>query len=283
MYVALCPCIGDPSLRAVGITHERDLSAFSSVLLRCKQFNIPVRFLPCSETQYLGEGRKPGHYLGRLDTDKFSSLLDSLENTIRSEFVKDGQPSLIIGVDSSPVCGVNTTWYGSTKPGEGKIPGRGVFLSRFFDIPAYDVFDVACWRAYLAAPLFSEAERDYNIKIAKSLSRYAISAYLPQETGDTSDTRSLVNQKEIFEANIQALEAADLVIAVIDGADADSGTAYEVGYAYAKGKRIISIRTDFRCVGANEAVNLMLEQSSVVVHDIEALIEAIPCPIQLDY
>ena len=282
MYVLLCPCISNPSLRAVGITHERDLLAFTSVLERCKQFNIPVRFLPCSETEYLGENHQPGHYLGRLDTEEFSSLLDSLESTIRSEFVRDGTPSLIVGVDSSPVCGVNTTWYGSPEPGDGKIPGRGAFLSRFSDIHAYDVFDAACWKAYLAAPLFSEAERDYNMKIAKYLASYAISAYLPQETGDSSDARSFQNQKEIFEANIRALEAADIVIAVIDGADADSGTAYEIGYAYAKGKKIISLRTDFRCVGSHESVNLMLEQSSIVVHDLASLVNAIPCPIQLD-
>lgn len=281
MYVLLCPCIGNPFLRAVGITHERDLLAFSSVLERCKQFNIPVRFLPCSETLYLGEDHQPGHYLGRLDTEEFSSLLDSLERSIRGEFARDGRPSLIIGVDSSPVCGVNTTWYGSPEPGAGKILGRGVFLSRFSDIPAFDVFDAACWRAYIAAPLFSEAERDYNRKIADLLAKYAISAYLPQEAGDTSDTRSLLNQKEIFETNIQALEAADLIIAVLDGADADSGTAYEIGYAYAKGKRIISIRTDFRCVGLHESVNLMLEQSSIVVHDLQSLVNALPCPIQL--
>lgn len=57
-----------------------------------------------------------------------------------------------------------------------------------------------------------------------------------------------------------------MVVALIDGADVDSGAAWELGYAYARGKPIIALRTDYR--GAEEGpVNIMIERSSdALVH-----------------
>jgi nucleoside 2-deoxyribosyltransferase len=42
------------------------------------------------------------------------------------------------------------------------------------------------------------------------------------------------------------IEQCDIVLSVLDGPDADSGTCVELGYARAKGKRIVGVRTDFR-------------------------------------
>lgn len=282
MYLLLCPCIQNPNLRAVGITHQKDILAFNQVLERCRYFGIETKVIPCAETLYLGSDHLPGHYLGRLDTPDFLNLLSELEINIRNEFVENGNPYAIIGVDSSPVCGVRHTWYGFLDGSPAKIPERGAFLKRFSDILAYDVFEAACWKVYLAAPLFSESERDYNKKLADILSGYAICTHLPQECADTCHSRDVFIQNEIFAKNVEALDNADVVVAVIDGADADSGTSWEIGYAYAKGKKIISLRTDFRRVGNNESVNLMLEQSSEVVYDIPSLIKKFPCPLPVN-
>ncbi len=50
-------------------------------------------------------------------------------------------------------------------------------------------------------------------------------------------------------------------MAVLDGADVDSGTAAEIGYAFARGKRIVGYRGDFRLSADNEGsiVNLQVE------------------------
>jgi len=281
MYLLLCPCIKNPELRARGITHQNDLDVFYQVLLRCKTFKIPIKMLPCAETIFLGPNHEPGHFIGRLDSPDFSNLISKLEDKIRDEWKNEGLPYAIIGVDSSPVCGVRYTWYGSVNGSDAKIPGRGFFLQRFPEILAYDVFEAACWKVYLAAPLFSEAECDFNRKLADIISGYAMQVHLPQDCGDSEHSRTISIQKEIFEKNLQAIDNADIVVAVIDGADSDSGTSLEMGYAFAQRKKIISLRTDFRHVGYNERVNLMLEQSSVVVNDISSLIQALPCPIPI--
>ena len=65
------------------------------------------------------------------------------------------------------------------------------------------------------------------------------------------------------------------MIAIIDGADADSGTAWEMGYATGLKKTVIALRTDFRTTGSHERVNLMLEQASKVVSTKEELLVAL--------
>ena len=65
----------------------------------------------------------------------------------------------------------------------------------------------------------------------------------------------------IFESDKRLLDRSDIVIAVLDGADVDSGTAWEIGYAYAKGKPIIGIKSDFRFFAPGQSVNLMIEES----------------------
>lgn len=277
MYLLFSPCIRNPDLRAQGITHDRDRRAYEQALLRCSRFGIDVRSLPCPETRYLGQNRQPATFSERLDTPEFTTLLDILEDEVRATIDAAGPPLFLVGVNSSPTCGVNRNWK---SPGI-REEGRGVFFSRFPDFTAYDVCAVAAFRVYLAGPLFSEGERAWNLRIAEFLRSYAYEVFLPQEIGDTDAGRGEDAHQDIFDTNHKALDASDLVVAVIDGADADSGTAWEMGYAFAKGIPVIAIRTDFRMVGKSERVNLMLEMASVVITDLDGIREVLPCPIPL--
>ena len=56
-----------------------------------------------------------------------------------------------------------------------------------------------------------------------------------------------------------------MVLAVLDGADADSGTCWECGYSYAKGKPVIGLRTDFRNSGDTRGFNAMIYYSAASV------------------
>ncbi len=87
------------------------------------------------------------------------------------------------------------------------------------------------------------------------LSELGHSVFLPQR--ECTGTK-----QEIFRCCLSGIDEAELVVAVLDGAACDDGTAFEVGYAYAKGKRILGLRTDFRNVGEHGgAVNLMLSEA----------------------
>lgn len=65
----------------------------------------------------------------------------------------------------------------------------------------------------------------------------------------------------IGQNNAYAIEESDIIVAVLDGVDVDSGTASEIGYGAALGKFILGYRGDFRLSSDNEGsiVNLQVE------------------------
>ncbi|MCL7414705.1 MAG: nucleoside 2-deoxyribosyltransferase [ANME-2 cluster archaeon] len=125
---------------------------------------------------------------------------------------------------------------------------------------------------YLAAPLFSEAERDFNVRLRDELEKIGLEVFLPQEhSNDTKDERH--RQENIFRKNREAIERAELMVAVLDGVDVDSGTAWEIGYAHARGLPVYGLRTDFRTLGIEGTVNLMIERSVVMCMGVGELVE----------
>jgi nucleoside 2-deoxyribosyltransferase len=66
---------------------------------------------------------------------------------------------------------------------------------------------------------------------------------------------------ELGRTNTERIDKSDAVMAILDGVDVDSGTAAEIGYAFAKGKKVYGIRTDFRLAGDNigATVNLQVQ------------------------
>ena len=110
---------------------------------------------------------------------------------------------------------------------------------------------------YFAGPLFSAAERSYNRQLSTSLSaQLNEKIFLPQ-----NECASVQTSEQIFNICKKGINASRLVIAILDGADSDSGTCFETGYAHAKSIPIIGVRTDFRNCGDDGGLNLMLSQS----------------------
>ncbi|MGD1849784.1 MAG: nucleoside 2-deoxyribosyltransferase [Cyanophyceae cyanobacterium] len=115
-------------------------------------------------------------------------------------------------------------------------------------------------KLYIAGPLFTCAEREFNQRLEKLLTEKGYTVFLPQDfvPGTAEDEDFFVNT---FKACIEYLGKADVVVAIADGADADSGTCFEMGYAYAKAMPILCVRTDFR-ISEEDGLNLMLTQSA---------------------
>ncbi|MGB3459590.1 MAG: nucleoside 2-deoxyribosyltransferase [Halobacteriota archaeon] len=107
-------------------------------------------------------------------------------------------------------------------------------------------------RLYLAGPLFSEAERQYNKYLSDFLENFGFETFLPQRDGHklsdllANGTTKSVTMNKIFNHNIKELQKADVVIFVMDGRVPDEGACVEIGYAYARGKECIGLKTDSR-------------------------------------
>lgn len=114
-------------------------------------------------------------------------------------------------------------------------------------------------KIFLAGPLFTAAERSFNADLARFLEAQGLEVWLPQENEPRNRTA-----QAIFRKDVEGIDWADMIIACMDGPYPDSGTAWECGYAFAKGKPSVCYRTDFRVAGETKAspYNLMLSESA---------------------
>ncbi len=142
-------------------------------------------------------------------------------------------------------------------------------------------------RAYLAAPLFNPRERHFNEQLEKHLAPY-VDVFLPQRDGELltrliAQGQSLaVAQNTVFSNDIAAIEASDIVVAVLDGRTVDEGVAFEIGYARALGIFCIGFKSDDRSMlptGDNPMIERGCHRHCSTVDDligaIRSLIESI--------
>ena len=134
-------------------------------------------------------------------------------------------------------------------------------------------------KVYVASPLgFTEAGRRHNDDVvvpalvaagfevldpweldAGLLESFAATMALPPGEGRHAAFAAL--NERIGRDNADDIRAADGLLAILDGTDVDSGTAAEIGFAFALGKPVVGLRLDLRTTGDNEAavVNLQVE------------------------
>lgn len=124
-------------------------------------------------------------------------------------------------------------------------------------------------RIYLAAPLFNDAEKSYNKQVAAKLEAGGHSVFLPQTAPENKPPRDLYNFL------CAALDSCEIVVAICEGTDTDSGTAWEIGYAIAQNKPVYILRTDFRDRCDCGGLNLMLFVPTTMHNNVETLLEQI--------
>jgi nucleoside 2-deoxyribosyltransferase len=100
---------------------------------------------------------------------------------------------------------------------------------------------------YFAGPLFTLAERRFNEELAAEVRRLmpSLEIFFPQDCDHQLKGKTDFVQR-LYDMLIEAIDRCDAVVAILDGPDSDSGTCVEIGYACAKGKPVIGVRTDFR-------------------------------------
>lgn len=132
-------------------------------------------------------------------------------------------------------------------------------------------------RIYLAGPLgFSEVGRLFhNQQLIPALRQRGFELLDPWQLNDTAELQAALAltdlnaqraalrrlNTDIGRINAEAIDGCDWIVANLDGVDVDSGTAAEIGYGFAKGKRIFGYRGDFRlcCDNLGSTVNLQVE------------------------
>ncbi len=118
-------------------------------------------------------------------------------------------------------------------------------------------------KIYLSGPVFSQAEIEWAGRVKNLIEEsFASKAEViwPHEIASGPP-------ENIFRENLHALDRCPIVIAILDGPQVDDGTAWEVGYHYARGGHVLGIRTDFRNAGEapQSRANAMIEFSCTCI------------------
>ncbi len=113
-------------------------------------------------------------------------------------------------------------------------------------------------RAYIAGPLFDEGERWFIEQVESVVAELGITTFLPHRDNPPKDEHNIA---EIFANDRRGIDECDVVVANLNGITTDDGTAWELGYAFAEGKYIVGLHTDWRSRFQHETVNLMLQCS----------------------
>lgn len=117
-------------------------------------------------------------------------------------------------------------------------------------------------RIYFAGPLFSQAEKDYNLKLTTLLERSGYSVFLPQRDGyeaaQLKDKTPLEITQLIFQKDTSEILKADIFFMVLDGRVPDDGACVELGIAYSHSKRCYGVKTDVRSLEINMDINPLI-------------------------
>ncbi len=126
--------------------------------------------------------------------------------------------------------------------------------------------DKACRDVYISGSLFTPADRVYLEQIDSLCNAIGLSTYLPHRDAGFGPSREK-KAEHYFDRDLWMLKNSRCVVAVLNGADIDSGTAWEVGFSYSSGKYLLGIREDIR----DNELNPMLFCTLQITHSIDQL------------
>lgn len=121
-------------------------------------------------------------------------------------------------------------------------------------------------KAYLANGLFSIGDRLLNDLLAKEIRQEIpeIELYVPQENDAINDKQAFANSLAIAQADMEKLQESNVLIAVLDGIEIDSGVAAEIGVFSTYGRPIIALFSDVRQLGRDnhEKISALIEDGT---------------------
>jgi nucleoside 2-deoxyribosyltransferase len=114
-------------------------------------------------------------------------------------------------------------------------------------------------RIYLGGPMFTAAERRYNLWLAGVMREAGCEVYCPNESEPINDkTRDDITARKVYDFDLAALEASNIYLCQVSE---DSGTNWEAGYFDCLARHVdperywgvLGLATDMRLAAAPRA------------------------------
>jgi len=125
-------------------------------------------------------------------------------------------------------------------------------------------------KIYVAGKLWDNEDRTKIEKIDKFLQGLGHKTFLPHR--DAGIYEEGMNPDPIFKKDRDMVDWCDLMVAFLDWQGISSGTAWELGYAHAKGKRVIGFVEDKKSLNKKFRICVMCFNKKVeLVENFEEL------------
>ena len=127
-------------------------------------------------------------------------------------------------------------------------------------------------KIYFAGPLFSDAEKEFNNRVASQIEKLGYTVFLPQRDGaehnkppfDTMKPDEY--RKALFDLDKSQVMASDIFLFILDGRVPDDGACVELGLAHLhkqladNDKYLIGLRTGHLSVNLNPMIKMALDR-----------------------
>lgn len=131
-------------------------------------------------------------------------------------------------------------------------------------------------QVYLGGPMFTAAEKRYNLWLASVLREHDYDVYCPNESEPINDkTRDDITGRKIYDLDIAALEASNVYLCQVSE---DSGTNWEAGYFDCLSRHVdpgrywgvIGLATDIRLAALPNPAQPAIENQAFYVNQFVA-------------
>ena len=127
-------------------------------------------------------------------------------------------------------------------------------------------------KIYIAGNLREKPNRELLERVDEVCKKLKFQTYLPHK--DKGLFEDGMNAEEFFKKNKEMLEWCDFIVAVLDWRGISSGTAWELGYGYAKKKPCIALVEDKKSLRKEFRICVMCFNPHVeLVEDLDELEE----------
>ena len=126
-------------------------------------------------------------------------------------------------------------------------------------------------KIYIAGPLCSEENRKFLEEIDKICKDLGFETFLPHRDAGLYENKEDI--KRISKRDLEEIKKCDLMIGILNGICIGAGTAWEMGYAQAIGKKVIGLKTDRKIQESIGDISVIITGQVNIVESIEELRE----------
>lgn len=124
-------------------------------------------------------------------------------------------------------------------------------------------------KIYIAGPLCTKENRKFLEKLDELCKEMGFETFLPhKDAGLFSDIKDI---KKISQKDVKELYKCDILIGVLNGICVGAGTAWEMGYFQALGKKVIGLKTDRKINESISDISVVVAGAVKIVESVEEL------------